>query len=106
MAKKIIVKNPIDFLISQARNEVEIAETIVEEIRNKKDLSESERYYQEKIALKMLDFMKEEERMILIYAEAKQNYPILADLMENKRPYLKEMLAEAKRLFEKKLLGN
>jgi hypothetical protein len=52
---------------------------------------------------KMLEFFKEEEKVISLYIEAKKNYPLLAELMENKRPYLKEMLAEAKRLYEKNL---
>ena len=53
----------------------------------------------------MLDFFKEEEKLISLYAEAKTNYPILAELMENKRPYLKDLLAEAKKLYEKSILG-
>ena len=55
--------------------------------------------------LKMLEFFKEEEKVISLYAEAKKNYPLLAELMENKRPYLKDMLAEAKKLYEKNILG-
>ena len=51
------------------------------------------------------EFFKEEEKVISLYAEAKKNYPLLSELMENKRPYLKDMLAEAKRLYEKEILG-
>ena len=87
-------KNEIDFMVAQARAEAEIAEEIVESIRKQED------YYQEKLALKMLDFFREEEKVITLYAEAKTNYPILAELMENKRPYLKDLLSEAKKLYE------
>jgi len=92
------IKNEIDYLVAQARAETEIASEIVDSIRK------TDNYYEEKLALKMLDFFKEEEKVIMLYAEAKQSYPILAELMENKRPYLKDLLAEAKKLFEKSLL--
>src|SRR3989344_2409336 len=94
------IKDEVDFLIAQAQTETDIAKEIVESIRQKND------YYEEKLALKMLEFFKEEEKVISLYAEAKKNYPLLAELMENKRPYLKEMLAEAKGLYEKNILGN
>lgn len=87
-------------MIAQAQTETDIAKEIVESIRQKND------YYEEKLALKMLEFFKEEEKVISLYAEAKKNYPLLAELMENKRPYLKEMLVEAKGLYEKNILGN
>jgi len=94
------IKDEVDFLIAQAQTETDIAKEIVESIRQKND------YYEEKLALKMLEFFKEEEKVISLYAEAKKNYPLLAELMENKRPYLKEMLVEAKGLYEKNILGN
>ena len=105
------IQNEIDFLVAQAQLETDIAKEVIESIRNKnretKDgvagkparTSSSDGYYEEKVALKMLEFFKEEERVITLYAEAKSEYPILANLMENKRPYLKEMLAEAKKLY-------
>ena len=88
------IKDEIDYLIAQAQTETDIAKEIVESIREKND------YYQEKLALKMLEFYKEEEKVVSLYAEAKKNYPLLAELMENKRPYLKDILAEAKKLYE------
>lgn len=113
---KYPIKDEIDFLIAQAQIETSIAKEIVEGIRSKevnndgKSINDGENtlncYYEEKLALKMLEFFKEEERVISLYVEAKKNYPLLAELMENKRPYLKEMLAEAKRLYEKEILGN
>ena len=96
---KINIKNEVDYLVAQTKAETKIAEEIVESIRK------TENYYEEKLALKMLDFFKEEEKLISLYAEAKTNYPILAELMENKRPYLKDLLAEAKKLYEKSILG-
>lgn len=106
------IKDEIDFLLAQAQTETDIAKEIVESIRAKNKEKEkfaktadSVGYYEEKLALKMLAFFKEEEKVIALYAEAKKNYPILAELMENKRPYLKEILAEAKRLYEKEILG-
>lgn len=98
------IKDEIDFLITQAQTETDIAKEIVESIR-KKEMDADKKYYEEKLALKMLEFFKEEEKVISLYVEAKKNYPILAELMENKRPYLKEMLVEAKKLYEKNILG-
>jgi hypothetical protein len=43
------------------------------------------------------------EWVISLYVEAKKSYPLLAELMENKRPYLKDMLEEAKKLYEKSM---
>ena len=109
---KYPIKDEIDFLIAQAQAETDIAKEIVESIRGKgiDDDPDTEdgagkKYYEEKLSLKMLEFFKEEEKVISLYVEAKKNYPLLAELMENKRPYLKEMLAEAKKLYEKNILG-
>lgn len=101
---KYPIKDEIDFLVAQAQAETDIAKEIVESIRGK-GIDDEKTYYEEKLSLKMLEFFKEEERVITLYAEAKKNYPLLAELMENKRPYLKEMLAEAKKLYEKEILG-
>lgn len=109
------IKNEIDYLLAQAQIERDIAQEIVESIRKKWQEAEkksglkandekSDIYYEEKLALKMLEFYKEEEKIITLYVEAKKNYPLLAELMENKKPYLKDMLEEAKVLYEK--LGN
>lgn len=98
------IKDEIDFLIAQTQTETDIAKEIVESIR-KNGKGDDQAYYEEKLSLKMLEFFKEEEKVIALYAEAKKNYPLLAELMENKRPYLKEMLAEAKRLYEREILG-
>ena len=102
---KYPIKDEIDFLIAQSQTETDIAKEIVESIRQNSKGDEKS-YYEEKLALKMLEFFKEEERIIALYAEAKKNYPLLSNLMENKRPYLKEMLFEAKKLYEKEILGN
>lgn len=103
------IKDGLDFMLAQAQAETDIAKEIVEEIRHKSSKqsgkSDSKTYYEEKLSLKMLDFFKEEEKVIALYVEAKKNYPLLAELMENKRPYLKEMLVEAKKLYEKNILG-
>lgn len=97
-AKKI--ENEIDYLVAQAQIETDIATEIVSSVKDK-DATSQERYYMEKIALKMLEFFKLEEKLITLYAEAKTEIPLLADLMENKRPYLRDMLAEAKILYKK-----
>lgn len=102
---KYPIKDEIDFLIAQAQAETDIAKEIVENIRKQSIPNGVGQYYDEKLALKMLEFFKEEEKVISLYVEAKKNYPLLAELMENKRPYLKEMLIEAKRLYEKNILG-
>lgn len=103
------IKDELDFMLAQAQAETDIAKEIVNEIRHKgskqSGKSDSKAYYEEKLSLKMLDFFKEEEKVITLYIEAKKSYPLLAELMENKRPYLKEMLAEAKKLYEKNILG-
>jgi ribosomal protein L22 len=100
---KYPIKDEIDFMIAQAQAETDIAKEILDDIRGR-GIEDDKKYYEEKLALKMLEFFKEEEKVISLYAEAKKNYPILAELMENKRPYLKEMLAEAKKLYEKNIL--
>lgn len=101
---KYPIKDEIDFLIAQAQAETDIAKEIVESIRER-GIDDDKKYYEEKLSLKMLEFFKEEEKVISLYAEAKKNYPLLAELMENKRPYLREMLEEAKKLYEKNILG-
>jgi hypothetical protein len=101
---KYPIKDEIDFLIAQAQTETDIAKEIVDSIRGK-GIDDDKKYYEEKLALKMLEFFKEEEKVISLYVEAKKNYPLLSELMENKRPYLKEMLIEAKKLYEKDILG-
>lgn len=107
------IKDELDFMIAQAQAETDIAKEIVESIRGKglddekasARMTQSDGYYEEKLSLKMLEFFREEEKLISLYAEAKKNYPLLAELMENKRPYLKELLIEAKRLYEREILG-
>ncbi len=94
------INNPLDYMLGQAQLETDIAQSIVEKIR---EGSGANKYYEEKLALKMLDFFKQEEKVITLFVEAKQSYPILAELMENKRPYLKDLLEEAKRLHEESL---
>ncbi|OHB12120.1 MAG: hypothetical protein A3G46_00415 [Candidatus Zambryskibacteria bacterium RIFCSPLOWO2_12_FULL_39_16] len=101
---KYPIKDEVDFLVAQAQAETDIAKEIVENIRGK-GIDDDKKYYEEKLALKMLEFFKEEEKIISLYVEAKKNYPLLAELMENKRPYLKEMLKEAKKLYERNILG-
>lgn len=98
------IKDEMDFLIAQVQNETDIAKEIVESIRGK-GIDDEKTYHEEKLALKMLEFFKQEEKVISLYIEAKKNYSLLAELMENKRPYLKELLVEAKRLYEKNILG-
>ena len=88
------VQNELDYIVAQAQLETDIAKDVVDVMRSQNS------YYEEKLALKMLDFFREEEKVISLYAEAKTQYPILAELMENKRPYLKELLSEAKKLYE------
>ena len=101
---KYPIKDEVDFLVAQAQAETDIAKEIVENIRGK-GIDDDKKYYEEKLALKMLEFFKEEEKIISLYVEAKKNYPLLAELMENKRPYLNEMLKEAKKLYERNILG-
>lgn len=96
---KYPIKDEVDFMIAQAQAETDIAKEIVESIR-KKEGEDDKKYYEEKLALKMLEFYVQEERVISLYAEAKKNYSLLAELMENKRPYLKELLEESKKLYE------
>lgn len=101
---KYPIKDEFDYLIAQTQVDTNIAQEIVDDLRGK-GIDDDKNYYEEKLALKMLDFFKEEEKVILLFVEAKKNYPLLAELMENKRPYLKEMLEEARRLYEKNILG-
>jgi hypothetical protein len=89
-------------MLGQAQLDTDIAESIVQKIR---EGSSTNQYYEEKLALKMLEFFKHEEKMITLYVEAKADYSLLAELMENKRPYLKDLLDEATKLHKQSLLG-
>ncbi len=101
------VKSPLDFMIAQAQLDSDIAEEIVGSIRLRQNSSatpDQNGYYEEKMAAKMLDFFKQEEKVITLYVEAKTSYPIMAELMENKRPYLKQLLEESRKLYERSLI--
>ncbi len=94
-------------MVAQAQLDTDIAKEIVESIRfgaKSGDKTESNKYYEEKMAQKMLDFFEHEEKVLALYAEAKESYPIMAELMENKRPHLKQVLDESRKLYEKSLL--
>ena len=70
---KYPIKDEVDFLIAQTQAETDIAKEIVESIRGK-GIDDDKKYYEEKLSLKMLEFFKEEEKVISLYAEAKKNY--------------------------------
>lgn len=101
---KYPIKDELDYMLAQAQAETDIAREILDDIRGK-GIDDDKKYYEEKLALKMLEFFKEEEKVISLYVEAKKNYPLLAELMENKRPYLKDMLEESRKLYKKNILG-
>lgn len=81
--------NEIDLMVQNAQRQTDKARRVVEMAR------EEDNYYKERAAAKMLDFFTHEEAVIRLYAEAKSNYPPLAELFEKERPSLRELYQKA-----------
>lgn len=88
------IQNETEYLVARAQAETNVTRQILKEARGDKD------YWKEKAAAKMLAFHECEEKMLTLYAEMKSYHPELAEAIEKRKPYLLDILAEAKRRWE------
>ncbi|MEX0931232.1 MAG: hypothetical protein WDZ88_00615 [Candidatus Paceibacterota bacterium] len=88
------IANQLDYMVARAQMETDIAREVLERARHSED------YHKEKAAAKLVAFHENEEKMIMLYAEAKAYYPDLADVLERRRPHLKDLYEEAGLLWE------
>lgn len=78
-----------DFLIARAGREVEFAQRILKEAREKNE------YFREKAAAKICAYYELEYELIKHYVEIKVYYPHSAVALEEQKPYLLHMWSEA-----------
>ncbi|MCK5027887.1 MAG: hypothetical protein KAS07_05705, partial [Candidatus Pacebacteria bacterium] len=90
---KCPIQNEIEYFVAQAQAETDIAQHLLEETRKE------ESYWEEKAAAKMAAFHKHEEKMITLYAELKSYHPELAGALEDRKPYLLELLENARQSY-------
>lgn len=83
------VRNELELMIARVQSDADVARTLVA------DAQSTNNYYREKVAAKFLSFLESEERVLRLYAEAKVSYSALAELMEQRRPYLLELYVES-----------
>lgn len=88
--KRYPVNNEIDFLVARAQAETDVAKNVLAGARESGD------YWQEKVAVKLAEFYEREEKMLALYAEIKTHYPKLAETLESKKPYLVDLLNNAR----------
>ena len=88
--RKHQVTNETEYLVARAQAETFIARHLLEEARKEND------YWKEKAAAKMLAFYEHEEKVLTLYAEMKLYHPELAVALEEQKPYLLELLSQAK----------
>ncbi len=88
-----------------ARSEVELE--LVREVRERARTEDD--YYREKVAAKLLAFHEKEVEFLRHYVSMKAHYPELARHLEEKKPYLRILWADAEKewaeLLVKKGLG-
>jgi hypothetical protein len=92
--KRNPIQNEIEYLVARAQAETDIAQHIQGEARKEND------YWKEKSAAKMVAFHEHEEKMLTFYAEMKTDFPELAWALEERKPYLLELVKEAKERLE------
>jgi len=88
------ISNEIEYLVARAQAETDMARHMLEEAREEGD------YWKEKAAAKLFAFQEHDEKMLTLYAELKAYHPELAEAVEERKPHLLELLAEAKQRFE------
>ncbi|GEM_PF-5210291 len=89
--KKYQVKDELEFLLAKNQLEKEEAEKMLEEIR-----SDDGAYYQEKTAVKLVDFLCKEEARLRVLIDIKKNLPELFDVIKRQKPYIEDLLQRAK----------
>lgn len=89
------IENEADLMVARVQAERVIAQELLEQAR------ESENYYREKIAAKLVAFLETEEQLLRLYAEAKLYYRPVAEMLESRRPYLVVLYDQATKDWEK-----
>lgn len=89
--RKFEIESEADYMVADAQKELEIAQEILEEAREK------EEYYLEKAAAKLVDFLENMNSLVQSYAELKAYRPDLAKQLENKIPWLSGLYYRAQK---------
>ena len=92
------IQNEIEYLVAEAQAETDIAQHLLAEARKE------ENYWEEKAAAKMVAFHEHEEKMLTLYAEMKSYHPELAGALEDRKPYLLNLLENARSSYEEQQL--
>ena len=91
---KYSIQNEIEYLVAEAQAQTDIARHLLTEARKEGN------YWEEKAAAKMVAFHEHEEKMLTLYAEMRAHHPELAGALENRKPYLLDLLENAQQSFE------
>lgn len=84
------ITNEYDFLVAHSELETNKAREVLTSARESND------YYKEKIAAKLVDFCEAQERAIRLYVEARLYHPELGDLIEKRWPQYRALADDAK----------
>lgn len=98
------VTSACDLMVCFMQARREAAEETLEEIRAKNksgELEDWKAYKMERMTAKLLDFYKTKEKLISLYAEAKQNNGELARLLEDENKELVSFYEGTEKAFEK-----
>ena len=94
--KRFPVESAVDHMVAVAQNEREEAEAFLERVRERGE------YYEEKTAAKLRAFLRREEALLRSFAEMEALFPDLAELLKERKPYLKEKISSAEKGWKKK----
>ncbi len=83
------IRNAGEYLLARAKIETELARGILTRARESGD------YFREKAAAKLVAYHEEEEKLMQHFVEIKGGYPELAAALEQQKPYLAVLWAEA-----------
>ena len=89
--KRFPVESAADHMVAVSQREHEEVERFLESVR------ERGQYYEEKAASKLKRFLKREEDLLRSLAEIETHYPALAELLKERKPYLKKKMQDADR---------
>lgn len=84
------IGNEIEYLVALSQAETDMTRHLLEEARSSGD------YWKEKAAAKMLAFQESEEKMLTLYGELRSYHPDLAAAVEERKPYLVDLLDDAR----------
>jgi hypothetical protein len=84
------IRNEYDHLVAHAEKATDNARAVLKDARDTND------YWKEKVAAKLVEFCEHEEKAMRLYAEAKMSMPELGDLIERHWPKFREVAEEAR----------